>query len=142
MGEYFRGWKRKLGLLVLVMALVFMASWVRSQSVGDLFTFVTTTPDVIYCTSGHGFIQVELHRYGFAARNWFARQRTQWASSSLVGDGLDQSQGPLILKYSSSNPDDILAGSTLIVPYRTIVLPLTAISAWLLLSKPRTTATQ
>ena len=31
MGEFFRGWKRKTGMLTLVLACVFMAGWVRSS---------------------------------------------------------------------------------------------------------------
>jgi hypothetical protein len=35
MGEYFRPWRRKMGVLTLLMALVFMAGWVRSNFVSD-----------------------------------------------------------------------------------------------------------
>jgi len=35
MGEFLRGWKRKIGVLTLVMACVFAAGWVRSLSFED-----------------------------------------------------------------------------------------------------------
>jgi hypothetical protein len=37
MGEFFKGWRRRVGVVTLVMACVFMAGWVRSQSFGDVF---------------------------------------------------------------------------------------------------------
>ena len=33
MGEFFHGWRRKVGIVTLVIACVFMAGWVRSATV-------------------------------------------------------------------------------------------------------------
>ena len=41
MREFFRGWKRKLGVVSLVMACVFMAGWVRSSLLTDRFAIIT-----------------------------------------------------------------------------------------------------
>ena len=35
MGDYFKPWRRKIGVLTLVMACVFMGAWVRSNSILD-----------------------------------------------------------------------------------------------------------
>ena len=35
MGEFFKGWRRKVGVLTLVMACMFMAVWIRSSLVID-----------------------------------------------------------------------------------------------------------
>ena len=40
MGEFFRGWKRKAGVVTLVMALIAMCGWVRGQSYWDQMTIV------------------------------------------------------------------------------------------------------
>ena len=37
MGAYFKGWRRKIGCVTLVMACGFMAVWVRSQTICDLY---------------------------------------------------------------------------------------------------------
>ena len=39
MGFVFRGWRRKLGLVTLVMASLFMVGWVRSLTTTDCFRF-------------------------------------------------------------------------------------------------------
>ena len=35
MGDFFKGWRRKTGIVALVMACVFMTGWVRTYSVTD-----------------------------------------------------------------------------------------------------------
>ena len=35
MGDFFHGWRRKIGVLALLVALVFSMLWVRSDSVLD-----------------------------------------------------------------------------------------------------------
>ena len=42
MGDFFRGWRRKIGLLSLVLALLFMGVWVRSLSVMDVINVRTS----------------------------------------------------------------------------------------------------
>ena len=39
MGSFFQGWRRKIGLMTLLLALVFMSGWVRSFITGDFVTF-------------------------------------------------------------------------------------------------------
>ena len=41
MREFFKEWRRKVGLLTLLMACVFMAGWVRSHVIQDQFLFST-----------------------------------------------------------------------------------------------------
>src|SRR4051794_19488286 len=38
MRDFFKGWRRKLGCVTLVMACVFMAGWVRSIGISDWIT--------------------------------------------------------------------------------------------------------
>ena len=35
MGDFFHGWRRKVGLLTLVMACVFTAGWIRADGICD-----------------------------------------------------------------------------------------------------------
>ena len=39
MGEFFKGWRRKVGCVTLVMACVFAAGWVRSLAIFDVVSF-------------------------------------------------------------------------------------------------------
>ena len=36
MGDFFHGWRRKIGVVTLVMALVFVSGWVRSLCAEDI----------------------------------------------------------------------------------------------------------
>jgi hypothetical protein len=42
-GNFFKGWRRKIGISTLVIALTFMVGWVRSLSIIDVFNFPTGT---------------------------------------------------------------------------------------------------
>jgi hypothetical protein len=39
MGDFLMGWRRKIGLVTLMLALVLSAGWVRSFNVRDIYTF-------------------------------------------------------------------------------------------------------
>jgi len=76
MREFFRGWKRKLGVLTLLMALVAMAGWVRSLNIGDQFRIPSDNATHRFIVSQHeGLVwhytqetgQIRLTR----ARKWY-----------------------------------------------------------------------
>ena len=121
MGEYVRPWRRKVGVLTLVMACVFMAGWVRSQRMTDFVTI---------CTN---------HRTMYSL------------SSSTIGISLNRLleppplNGPPIWCGSYSHLSSVILDSVegqnnqpdWFIHYWAIVVHLTLISAYLLLSKPR-----
>ena len=51
MGEFFRGWRRKIGMLTLMLALVFMGGWVRSLVVRDDLMVSTGKESTAYLSS-------------------------------------------------------------------------------------------
>ena len=129
MGDYFKPWRRKFGLLTLVTACVFAVAWVRSISVvdsvrcrlipavslrlhsGEIYCFLTSNPRIsqtdpmVSCSSDKASSWGKLEFEG------------QWGS---LGFGFIQQPGRM----------------TVGMPYWSIVVPLTLISAWLLLSMP------
>ena len=53
MSDLFQGWRRKIGLTTLLLALVFMSGWVRSLNTGDYVSFPpkvrkATSTSVVY----------------------------------------------------------------------------------------------
>ena len=56
MGSIFQGWRRKIGLMTLVLALAFMSGWVRSFNTGDFVTLPArkqkTEAGVLFTLSG------------------------------------------------------------------------------------------
>lgn len=113
MRELFRGWKRKLGVVTLLLACVSTAGWVRSFYSKDSIVTIRTPnlPD----------------RRGYLSAGWISSEQgnIERVTSLAVGRGGKPMIGTAYRNWS--------------VPYWSIVLPLTLVSTDLLFSKPRQT---
>lgn len=135
MGEFFKPRRRKLGVLTLVMACVSAAGWVRSLTMHDEIQI-----------SHH-----ERHQSIFNSRagtiDWLT---VEWHNTFLPPGSFEWSskridhRGPTVLwfkkvKGSMINNGKVLASTTTgtSFPYWSVTFPLTLLSAYLLLSKPR-----
>ena len=154
MREFFHGWRRKVGCVALVMACVLACVWLRSlitydvihQNVGERnygisscegrltlvwFSFATTEPFVWH--SG----DVSKIDYFFRApepgepkkpydplREWRVIWRWDWGGFH-VGAG------------ETGDPNNLTQIVTAVFPYAALVIPLTLLSAYLILWKPR-----
>jgi hypothetical protein len=157
MGSYFKPLRRKFGLVTLVMACAFMAGWVRSQLICDTSVIYThldetgrcpratlvylfTVPDCIVWrrnTQINETASVDDWKIHLTAqpswRTWNLTPEFQswvseipwWRYGFAIGERRHQ-EGNL------DNQNCYFAG-----PFWSIVIPLTLLSAWLLLSKPR-----
>jgi len=112
MGEFFKGWRRKAGCMSLVISLVLMMAWVRSYSFLDA---------IIVQDAGFWFLS------GIGGIDWTWRLKTE-----DPGDAVEWWVTPVALARSENRMPEHPP-----VPYWMIVIPLTALSAFLLLSKPR-----
>ena len=144
MREFFRGWRRNAGLVTLAMALALMAVWMRSFVVCDS---VYTAKGKFTCglVSSSG----QLHWYKTAkvdGRNLQVDLRTMWLSFPIRPDpdGFDDRFrfDDRVFTWGGFEFYDLpLARSAHTVggaiPYWSLVLPLTLLSAWLILAKPR-----
>ena len=54
MREFFRGWRRKAGCVTLVMALVFMAGWIRRLLISDILLIGVAVDSDTLLTSTEG----------------------------------------------------------------------------------------
>ena len=146
MPEYFKPWRRKIGCVTLAMACVFAAGWVKSEWKYD---FVTMTLRTSTFKIGSLFSYIK-----FIRETALDKKRTQntgpllhWHSgntSSIVGPKRGWDEGYTVERNSEcfgfSNGSATRGGSRFeewIVPYWSIVIPLTLISAYLLLSQSR-----
>ena len=139
MRAYFGGWKRKAGVATLLMALVLAGGWVRSKIVGDEFEFESGPASTEALESFNGSllwatsIDSDAHA-GTPPFRWHTRPASDyehlrdpiyhWEFRALgfgVGHFGDQHDGLWIY----------------VTPYWALVIPLTLLSALLLLSKPR-----
>ena len=136
MGEFFKPWRRKFGCLTLVMALVFTCGWIRSLSNFEMIHFPIGGKRHITLASRKGILYLdEWEMHGVEQLYWtlpidtdpfegsVVRQRWSWLEFQF-GDGY--------IPTTLQTPFVFIA-----VPYWSIVIPLTALSAYLLLSKPR-----
>ena len=157
MGEYFKPWRRKLGLATLVLACVFAAGWIRCQAYNDYvdlsfdvadrnlgYEFTSQRLENGYCAVGYYF-----NRFSPASGNQWTCEYSalpqsedspmqfanmDWQMNSLgfcIGRAADQQPRP-------NQALTIIAFSARLVPYYSIVIPLTALSAFLLIANPKT----
>ena len=145
MGDYFKPWRRKIGIVTLVMALVFMAGWVRSLTICDLFSCPLGKFIQVYLASenqtllwsyqkcivppfptygAHPLQTVKTDKYYVLyAVNW----KWRWFRFGF-GERICNEASLVIPPHSHP---------VVAVPYFSIVLLLTLLSAFLILWKPR-----
>jgi hypothetical protein len=122
MRDVFRGWDRKVGFVVLLVACVLTIAWIRSLTTTDYLAFQFKEP-----TAGVKFTAFRSH------------------AGEIGWQDLSMFEGYCPVGWSSS-PRDLQKLSDeqfmlafVTVPYWWVVLPLTLISAWLLLFKTQRT---
>jgi hypothetical protein len=174
MREFFHSWKRKVGVVMLILTLPFLLGWIRSILLADFIG--TWVGDTSYCFVSHdGILSFErLKRrqpvdspvrsadgsdgsqlktvittaqpfslspptlfWGSHRLKWFKERigvRTAVADVSWNDFDIDwqASIGPFQVIMANDQTDRAIKISA---PYSSIVIPLTILSAWLLLSK-------
>jgi len=149
MGGYFKPWRRKLGVVTLVMACVFAVGWVRSFRICDNIGISNgdrSYHQLFSCPNWFGWVMVPCTKGTIP--NWYQTSVHGWHTSNLDHRMREESPYSMVhlhmeakgrgynWRYSDvSNPH-------FIVPYPSVVITLTLISFWLLLSKPKTSTTK
>ena len=136
MGDYFEPLRRKIGVVALLMACVFVAMWLRSLLVQDIISFPIGYATARKIKSTDGYLII---RKSFA-------QRVQVSSWPIW-----EVHEPIRLEEIAAKSNDSrmwrFCGIDVferglfvwwVISYWVGIIPLTLLSAWLLLSKPRT----
>ena len=129
MGNYFKPWRRKIGVMTLLIALLFMAGWLRSQ----------TRTDEVRIGGNGGTLHLLISANNWIG--WIMRYESRHTNPRTL-PSFWETEG-----VSDYTPFDNIGGTGelfsittplpyLILPYYIIVLPITFISAFLLLSNP------
>ncbi len=139
MGDYFRPLRRKIGCITLLLACVFTAGWVRSlKDTKDIlcvpigqhtFEYFHSLNGAIWCFHLHNTVETDVTFFKEHYRGWNRRPVMSGARVDRVAK-----YGPFLFRNESTYA---ARGFSLRIPYWSIVIPLTLLSAWLLLSKPR-----
>ncbi len=146
MGDFFKPRRRKVGVVTLLMACVSMAAWVRSLSTYDSamisngdrsYHQLMSSPNwigwtLIPCTKG-AIPAVIRRQYGCHSGDAYnLNSQGPYTPFCMIYSHLEsKGKGFNYVDSNEVNPH-------LIIPYSSIVAPLTLLAAWLLLSKPRT----
>lgn len=149
MSSVFKGWRIKVGILILAVALVFMTGWIRSRSTSDMLMYpagkntigclVSATGSLVWQTTKMAPQPAELENVV-----WIGPTSPTWQTSPISGDSGNDDSG---LKWrwwgfgvSESPPEateEVGMSTTFVfIPYWSIVIPMTLISAYLLI-QPR-----
>jgi hypothetical protein len=145
MRDFFKGWRRKVGCVTLMMACVFMAGWMRSTSVVDEFSFLDRTKYDVYCDSSRGcigWVFINDKRRPSNTSLWNKLRSMIWMTNPNPIDVFNGAEwqfrragfGSGKYFYDVNTPFD---GTVITVPYWSIVVPLALVSANLLLSESR-----
>ena len=134
MREFFEGWRRKVGCVTLVMACVFAAGWVRSFRVEDGISFPTGDPNIGALVSVNG--EIGLIQWYDDDNLWPDGAVPQVASTPFP-PATPTSLGTWIWCCCGLGVKGWLEHRYYVISYWSIVIPLTLLSAYLLLWKPR-----
>lgn len=137
MRDFFRGSRRKVGCGALVCSLVLMAAWIKSELACDRVWLQAWSCQ--YCIdSSRGLLLWTIEsldddsQFEPLTRNWETIE-VEDTPPPGIGDSLLKSLG---FEYGL-NRYDAYSIRFLSFPYWSVVVPLTAVSAWLLLGKSR-----
>jgi hypothetical protein len=124
MGDYFKPLRRKIGVLTLVMALVIMGGWARSFAIADIGSLAVTD-------WGRTF---ELHSHN-GTMEWHVFRSNPISCPDWISCPIINYQRVATIGLSVNGCGEQIHSMT--GPHWSIALPLTLLSAWLLLRKPR-----
>ncbi len=145
MGDFFKPWRRRMGLLTLVMACLLGAEWGRSVTTFDQLRW-STEHSLHTCVSTGGHLLWNSHFMERPLTPEF-RRVSFWLHGDAKNQPIDYLEntnivwelrfGTFIIGKSTMRIYGITTRYVVAIPYWLIVLPLTLLSAYLLLSKPR-----
>lgn len=128
MREFFKGWRRKVGCVALLMAVAVFGIWMRSRIVLDdiLFTF--------------GDRQISIASFGGCCLWWsWSRRDGDVSRNSWTAIPLNQLDEDELLRTHEEIREELQQRQPmeLAIFYLLLVLPLTLLSAYLILWNPR-----
>jgi hypothetical protein len=142
--RFSRGWRRKIGLLLLLMSCVLMGGWLRSVFVADSVVW-TSGSNVL-----EDFMSAEQHlswQTTYDIEGLLPSTFPSWHSSALDFSIVDDASEHPVWRwrflgfeageFTTQMTGDSSHGSFCSIPYWSVTVPLTLVSLWFLLSKPR-----
>lgn len=148
MKEFLHGWRRKIGTVTLLMALAFTGAWLRGHRLTDVYSPGGTRTIIDSWTSsrdGIEWLRLKRPQPMTPNRSGWRTHAAGTTGSSVAGfirsheQTIDWRWGWLGFNFGESHASKPLAVRMqfLTIPYWSLVLPLTLLSAYLILLPPR-----
>ena len=164
MREFFRGWKRKAGVMTLLMALGLMGAWIRSQMYIESGVIRLNEDQVLAGCSNRGSFRLITFQYfgKIPSNDAFPIGIAKWERATVISNDLtfmedpDEIFVPVFFRLNTKwHSDWQLLGFRFVeatlsdgspvevkcsawkIPYWSVTINLTLLSFWLLVSKPR-----
>jgi len=141
MGEFFRGWRRKTGVVTLLMALIFGCWWVRSRFIADQvtvflgryykFSLNSDQNGIEWDMSTVSLLPITCHWESAPIEPIEPVNPLDWHDPEWRWDWYGFHFGGRL-----EAPNSEVKQSVLIFPYWAVAIPMTLISLWLLVWKP------
>lgn len=132
MGSFFKEWRRKFGVVILLLACFLMVGWLRSGMVADHFTFWVSDYHVSfdsYRGAIHWHANDILHFWP-QIFNWPHSQNP--IGAHYFSRAIKEPRRTTTLQVEYTFQDSLWS-----IPYWALIIPLAVVSLWLLIVKPR-----
>lgn len=151
MREFFRPFRRKLGVLVLVVACVLLTCWIRGNVVADLVRIATGNDGSFNLLLRRGGVALSFEQFPKAsgpktssyvaitpenAEQWYLLEGRN-PKVYVQACGVKWTKYVELVASSPVGEPFLIQTTVLTIPYWLLVLPPTLLAAYLLLSKPR-----
>ena len=149
MGEFFKGWRRKAGLVTLAMACALMVGWVRSSVVCDQL-FIPLRASGLWTASVKGQLGCVRHTDWHEPIEWYSADTSVFPDITIFDeihhlDSATSQWSHFGFRFGAGRIPTPTGGAIqqwdsfqfCYIPYWSLVLPLTLLSAWLILGKRR-----
>ncbi len=147
-GEFFKGWRRKAGLVTLAMACVLAVGWSRSYLATDALNIPTRefTIQVLASVNGSlvwGGLDGRKSKFIPNIHVWDTREANGIHDTLILGQQQFRWLGFEVVDFNEryygrkTQPNATVYHAYWIIRYWSLVPPLTLLSAWLILGKPR-----
>jgi hypothetical protein len=123
MHAFFRGWKRKVGCVTLMMSCALLGAWIRSYTLADVYGITVADRHHQFCSFHGNLAWCSTNGRWGAFQGWLTGDASKLNSRTY----LELDPGDM----------DVLQVRQWVIVYAWLALPLSLVSAYLILWEPR-----
>ena len=139
MSDFFHGWRRKVGCATLTLALVFIAGWVRSYHYSDQLSLPSIHPRLEGCLQALNGTFRWIQFADAEPSGWIVSLSSEFEGNEMIPENIPWKTRFMGLHFGNHGDPQATSWTTNNIwccSYLTLAVPMTLLSAFLLLSKP------